>query len=181
MFLAAVLSSAPVAIQVQSDSAPKEAQCIHIHLKSKKLEFYENDNLIYTFEVRIGKAKTPTPPGEGYIYLKRKHPVFRYLDPGPQQGQKIEFAECASGNIPVDYTKMRSLGLNYTYVDLKSAAIQALRIKQYGERRYSIHSTTCSETIGHAVSNGCMGMQVSDMLILFSRVEVGARFFITKD
>jgi len=148
---------------VPKQSTDSEDQLILVSLKTKTLQFFENGKLIHEFSVRIGKSLTPTPIGEGYIYEKRKKPIFRYVDPGPNQGQIIKLAECGDGFKEVDYLKMRSLA-----------------IKINGMRRYSIHSTTCSETMGQAISNGCIGMNIPDMITLYPRVHTQIKIKIVE-
>lgn len=138
-------------------------QLIIISLSTKTLEFYDQNKLIFKCSVRIGKKGTPTPLGTGYIYEKRDRPVFRYVDPGPQKGEIINYAECGDGLKKVNHSKMRALG-----------------IKTKNTTKYSIHSTTCSETIGQAISNGCIGTTVQDMLKLYPLVKEGAVVEITK-
>lgn len=149
--------------ETQEITIPSESQLILIKLKTKTLQLFEKGELIYEFPIRIGGSLTPTPVGEGRIYAKRKKPIFRYVDPGPKQGQIIRLAECGDGFKKVDYSKMRALG-----------------IKIRGMIRYSIHSTTCSETIGTAISNGCIGMTIPDMLKLYPRVLKGATIKIAE-
>src|SRR3989338_5613214 len=147
----------------QQNNLPENQQLILINLTTRTLEFYGQDKLIFKCKVRIGKKRTPTPVGTGYIYEKRERPVFRYVDPGPQKGEIINYAECGDGLKKVIHSKMRALGIRIKNTD-----------------RYSIHSTTCSETIGQAISNGCIGMTVPDMLKLYPFVENGATVKVTK-
>lgn len=139
-------------------------QLIKIHLNSRILRFLENDSLIFSFPIRVGKTELPTPSGKAIIWIKRERPVFRYLT-GPQKGEILPWADCADGLKRIDYSKIRALGLEY----------------EGGEKRYSIHSVTCSETIGLAASNGCIGLSIPDMLQLFPLVQVGTEVIITDD
>jgi len=152
---------------VTDTSPPKKIslpqQLILINLTTKTLEFYDQDKLVFECSVRIGKRGTPTPLGIGFVYEKRDRPIFRYVDPGPQQGQVVNYAECGDGLKKVIHSKMRALGLNMK-----------------GEIKYSIHSTTCSETIGKPLSNGCIGMTVPDMLKLYPLVKEGTKVRIVK-
>lgn len=149
--------------QTEENIKPED-QLILINLESMILQFFEKGNLICEFPVRIGAPGSPTPTGEGYIYIKRDRPVFRYVDPGPKQGQIIDYAECADGLKKVHRSKMRALGIRIKNTD-----------------KYSIHSTTCSETIGMAISRGCIGMKVDDMLVLYPKVIKGAKVKIVKE
>ncbi len=139
-------------------------QLIKIHLNSRILSFFENDSLIFSFPIRVGSSILPTPSGKAIIWIKRERPVFRYLT-GPKKGEFLPWADCANGLKRIDYSKMRALGLEY----------------KGGEKRYSIHSVTCSETIGLATSNGCIGLSIPDMLQLFPLVQKGIEVIITDD
>ena len=147
----------------QQNNLQENQQLILVNLTKRTLELYDQDKVIFKCKVRIGKKGTPTPVGMGYIYEKRGRPVFRYVDPGPQKGEVINYAECGDGLKKVIHSKMRALGIRIKNTD-----------------RYSIHSTTCSETIGQNISNGCIGMTIPDMLKLYPLVEDEAIVKITK-
>jgi len=148
------------------------------------LDFFENDSLVFQFQIGIGKPHRETPIGEGYIYEKRERVIFRYSDPGPEKGKIITRAECADGLKRINYKLMRALGLHYTKMAENQKIIKRLHLKTQGEERYSIHSVTCEETIGHALSKGCIQLRIADMLKLFPLVregEGGTKFIITDD
>jgi len=48
-----------------------------------------------------------------------------------------------------------------------------------GNTLYRIHGTNAAETIGKAVSSGCIRMLNADVMDLYSRVKVGARVIVT--
>ncbi len=147
-----------------------EAGTIIIHRNSRSLEFVLKDTVVFTAPIRIGKKKFPTPLGDGYIGEKRTHPIFRFVDPGPNQGSIVDSAECATGKVRVDYKKMRALMLHYDSLVVPLKIMQRRHLTESGEERFSIHSVTCSETIGQAISKGCIGVSISDMLKLFDFV-----------
>ncbi|MEK7465294.1 MAG: L,D-transpeptidase [Patescibacteria group bacterium] len=143
---------------------------IVIHRKSRFLEFVRNDSIVFAAPVRVGKRNFPTPLGCGYIGEKRNRPIFRFVDPGPKQGQLVDSAECAGGKVRVNYKKMRALMLHYDFIFLPRKIVERRHLKTEGEERFSIHSVTCSETIGQAISKGCVGISIPDMLKLFEFV-----------
>ncbi|HDH07764.1 MAG TPA: murein L,D-transpeptidase [Candidatus Moranbacteria bacterium] len=146
-----------------SASTCSAEKMIVIKLKDKTLEFYDAGTLIKKYDVRVGKKPTPTPTGDGYIYEKRKRPVFRYIDP-PNKGKVIKYVTLGSGKtIKVPRNKMRSLGF---------------RINGYDTDKYSIHSTNHTDTIGKAISNGCVGMRIEDMLEFYPLIEVNTKVTI---
>lgn len=159
-------------------------ELLKIHLKSRHIEFFRNDTLFLNFPIRVGKASRPTPLGEGYIAEKREKPIFRFVDPGPKQGKIVDSAECADGKRKVNYKVMRALSLRYTSMIPNQRIVKRLHLNEKGEDRYSIHSVTCEETIGHAISKGCIGMRIDDLLQLFpvcTAGEYGTRFLILDD
>jgi len=173
-----------VEAEAQNDLLSLPKQLLVIHRNSRIMTFFENDSLVFTFRIRVGKKTTPTPLGEGYIYIKRERPIFRYIDPGPKQGQIVDTADCASGKKVVNYSKMRALGLHYDTLMADKKVMKKLKLWPVGERRYSVHSVTCEETIGQAVSNGCVGMIIEDMFKIYDRVRIGpngARFRVLDD
>lgn len=49
-----------------------------------------------------------------------------------------------------------------------------------GSSLYRIHGTNQPQTIGHAVSSGCIRMVNKEVIDLYSRVKVGARVIVTR-
>lgn len=84
---------------------------IKVSLKNTLLEVIENKHTIFAVPIRIGKPSTPTPIGMGIIYIKRNPAIFRYVDPGPDQGKIIHEVECDGGRkYHLNYHKIRALG-----------------------------------------------------------------------
>ena len=136
---------------------------ILVEIQKNSLKLFENGELKKEFPVRVGKKETPTPTGEGYIFEKREGAIFRYQDP-PNKGKIIRWSSLSDGRIiKVPYKKIRALGF---------------RIKGHHTDKYSIHSVTDPATIGQAVSNGCIGMKIEDMLELYPLVEKGTKLII---
>lgn len=136
---------------------------IKVDTGQKMLYLIIGEQIIKQYPIRIGKKESPTPIGEGYIYVKREMPIFRYKDP-PDKGKIIRYSKQNNGEfIRVPYEKMRALGI---------------RIKGYPTDKFSIHSTTAEDSIGKAVSNGCIGMKINDLLELFPLVKEGDKIII---
>ncbi|MEK7574567.1 MAG: L,D-transpeptidase [Patescibacteria group bacterium] len=136
---------------------------IIVEIENRKLKFYENGEIKKEFSVRVGKKETPTPVGEGYIFEKRERAIFRYHDP-PNKGKIIRWSQLSNGqNVLIDYGKIKALGF---------------RINNCDSDKYSIHSVTDPETIGKAISGGCVGINIEDMLELFPLVELGTKIVI---
>jgi len=141
----------------------ENAKLITVDMEKRVLKFFENGELKKEFPVRIGKAETPTPIGEGHIYIKREQMVFRYVY-GPRKGKIIRWSKLSDGKlIEMPYKDMRGLGFTIPGCD---------------PYKYHIHSTTEEDTIGQACSHGCVGMKIEDMLELYPLVEVGTKIII---
>jgi len=54
------------------------------------------------------------------------------------------------------------------------------RAMYLGATVYRIHGTNAPETIGHAVSSGCFGMENTEIVDLYSRVPVGTKVIVTQ-
>jgi hypothetical protein len=126
------------------------------------------------FPVSIGKPNakkhTETPTGEGVIYEKIISPMFYYKDP-PNTGKLITHVQSPDGRtIKVPYRDMRSLGIR---MDAG---------KRWGlTEKFRIHSTAQSWDIGKAVSDGCIRMNVEDMLELYPQVPENAKTILRYD
>jgi hypothetical protein len=140
------------------------AQRIEINIPQYKMSFYDDGKLVKKYEVRVGKPTTPSPQGKGKIYEKRKNISFT------KKGRLMKY--CSTENdetIRVPYEDLRGLGMEiYT--------------KRWGNtRKFVIHSTTEHWTIGTPASMGCVGLEINDMLDLYSRVNVPAEVYFHYD
>ncbi len=52
------------------------------------------------------------------------------------------------------------------------------RAMYLGATVYRIHGTNAPETIGHAVSSGCFGMENNEIVDLYNRVAVGTKVIV---
>lgn len=175
--LAVILIFLPMCIFAQtdySDIQKNEDQKILVILDERVVEFYENDSLKFSAQIRIGKDSTPTPIGKGFIYEKRPIAYFHYTI-GPQAGQRIIYSTCEDGNtFRIDYSQIRALAIYYEQMEIDPSIQRRLRLPNVGAIRYSLHSVTCLETVGRNVSNGCVGLTIPEMLDLYSMVDLGA-------
>lgn len=147
-------------------------QFLIVHRQSMCVELIENGKMVAEYSIRVGKTRRKTPLGKGIIIQKIDRPIFRYADPGPNQGKVVFVAECAGGNIRVDYKKMRALRMRYTEMTEPEKEIRRRNLNPMNEERFSFHSVTCEETIGTAISKGCVGLSIPEMLMLFDSIRV---------
>lgn len=153
-------------------SAVSQNQLIIVHRQSMRLELFEDSVRISKYPIRVGKETRKTPLGKGIISEKILMPIFRYADPGPNKGNIVRFAECSGGIVRVDYKKMRALRMRYTEIDEPARDMHRRNLLPVGESRFSFHSVSCAETIGEAISKGCVGLSIPDMLQLYKAVRV---------
>jgi lipoprotein-anchoring transpeptidase ErfK/SrfK len=59
-----------------------------------------------------------------------------------------------------------------------AAALDATKFRDSKDTLFRIHGTTEPETIGHAVSSGCIRMLNQDVIDLYSRVPIGANVVV---
>jgi len=134
----------------------KPEQKIVVNVPSYELTLYENNEPISKYRCRVGKKSAPTPIGSGNILLKRDQIVFRYLS-GDRKGQVIRYSYLnpEDRTIKMPYDKMR--GLDFDTNGIMSGPV--------------IHSTTDYWTVGTAVSHGCVGLEIDNMLELYEKVK----------
>lgn len=149
-----------------------QEQSLVVHRQSMRVDLYERGILQWTFPVRIGSEDNKTPLGKGYISEKIRTPIFRYVDPGPKKGKIVDFSECVEETIRIDYREMRALRMIYTGMTEPRKEIRRRGLSPKGEYRFSVHSVVCPETIGKAISKGCVGLSIPDMLRLYKAVRV---------
>lgn len=168
--LSATLTSQPAlspTMPTESEIESAKHQKIVVDLSERKLYFFEHDKLIKKYQVGIGKPKTPTPIGEGYIRSKGRM-VFRY-DKGPNKGKIIRWVTVKDKSgarvVKVPYSKIRGFGIV---------------IPGHNPFQYYIHSTTDENAVDQEISKGCVRMKIKDMLELFPLIQVGAKIIIQK-
>jgi len=137
-----------------------------------RVDFIRNDTLVRTYPIRIGNDTNKTPLGTGIITYKISRPVFRYVDPGPKKGKIVDVSECMEETVKIDYRKMRALRMVYSEMKEPKKEIRRRGLTPKGEYRFSFHSVVCPETIGKAISKGCVGLSIPDMLDLYKAVRV---------
>jgi lipoprotein-anchoring transpeptidase ErfK/SrfK len=166
--LSATLTSQPAlspTLPTESEIAAAKHQKIVVDLSERKLYFFEHDQLVKKYRVGIGKPKTPTPIGEGYIRSKGRM-IFRYTK-GPNKGKIIRWVTIKDKSgakvVKVPYNKIRGFGIV---------------IPGYNPFQYYLHSTSDESTVDKEISKGCIRMRIEDMLELFPRLQVGAKIII---
>ena len=118
---------------------------ILVDLSKHKLFFRSGDSVIKRYDIAIGKDETPTPPGDFKVTDKLPNPVWYSTLPSG-----------AKEVIPPDDPRNE---LGTRWIGFKPA--------------YGIHGTIDPESIGKAMSNGCVRMHNEDVEELYDLVVAG--------
>jgi L,D-transpeptidase ErfK/SrfK len=128
---------------------------IVINLTEYRLYFFpENDNVVMTYPIGIGRKGWDTPLGTTKVIAKEKNPIWR-----PSAKLRAHAAE-RGGILPESFpaNKVNPLGK------------YALRL---GWASYLIHGTNHAAGIGERISAGCIRMLPDDIENLFELVKIG--------
>jgi len=147
------LASLVFIASLSSSGETVPSQRIVVNLPSYNLQLLEDEKSVLSLPCRIGKKATPTPIGKGKILKKRDSIIFRYLS-GPKRGQIINWSYLnpEDRTIRMPYEEMR--GMDFEVNGQMTDPV--------------IHSTTDYWTVGAAVSHGCIGLKIKDMLKLYN-------------
>ena len=127
-----------------------------INLAEYRLYFFpENDNVVITNPVGIGRNGWSTPLGVTHIVAKQVNPTWR-----PTENVR---ADAAKNGMPIPDVFPPGLG--------NPLGKHVLRL---GWPTYLIHGTNRTDGIGERVSAGCIRMLPVDIEFLFGFVKIGA-------
>ena len=142
-----------------SINIPTENEYIYINIPAYKL-YYRGE----IYDICVGRIKSKTPIGIGFVNKRRSRIVFSYSR-GILKGQKIIYYTDNNGDKrKIPYYKMRALGIMIR-----------------GKRKFAIHSTTEEGGLRSMRSGGCIRISISDMLKLYPKVPVGTMVIIDYD
>ncbi|MDJ0704318.1 MAG: L,D-transpeptidase [Leptolyngbyaceae cyanobacterium MO_188.B28] len=122
-----------------------------VSLQSRQLKVYQKDEVILSFSVAVGQDEWQTPLGQFRITQMEKEPVWRH----PITGEVIE-----SG--PDNPLGVRWIGF---WSD--------------GKNQIGFHGTNQEDSIGQAVSHGCIRLRNQDILDLYDQVGIGVPVMVT--
>jgi lipoprotein-anchoring transpeptidase ErfK/SrfK len=125
---------------------------VEVDVKTNMLGVFEGDKIIAAYPVTIGSTQTATPIGEWKVRGVAKLPTFRYDEQMLKHGQRSKnFRILSPGpNNPVGVVW---IALN--------------------KRGIGIHGTDDPNTIGQAVSHGCIRLANWDVVRLAGKVKAG--------
>lgn len=156
----------PDSLQTQEIKTQLSKTHLEMNIPEFSLQIIQDEKELYSFPVRVGKNNTRylamagrevdmrTKPGEGEIVRVNKNPAFI----NPQNNKRY-------------YTTQRDDGnrTSLPAIPWLEPAIDGVRIGQL------IHPTTNLETLGKAVSNGCIGLREADAWIVYYYAPLGTR------
>ena len=125
--------------------AEAEAVRIVLSLSDRRVYLYKGKTVADSYPVAVGAAATPTPQGEFEVSKLVIEPVWQ----SPWTGEMH-----APG--PDSALGLRWIGF---FADESGA--------------FGFHGTPTLDSIGKAVSNGCVRMRNEDIVALFSQVSIG--------
>ena len=135
-----------------SDAAAAAKTSVKVDVKTNMLGVFDGDKIIAAYPVTVGSKQTATPIGEWKVRGVAKLPTFRYDERMLKHGERSKnFHILPPGpNNPVGVVW---IALN--------------------KRGIGIHGTDDPNTIGQAVSHGCIRLANSDVVRLAGRVKAG--------
>lgn len=123
-----------------------------LSLSKRRVYVYEQDKVLASYPVAVGKAGWETPTGSYRVFLKELNPTFksfksgRIVKPGPDNPLGV-----------------RWIGF---WTD--------------GKTQLGFHGTNEPELIGQAVSHGCVRMNNRDVVQLYEHVALGTPVIVQK-
>jgi L,D-transpeptidase ErfK/SrfK len=135
---------APIAPTV-SPAAQTDTLRLVLKRGQRKVYVYQNDKVISSYRVAVGKPGWETPLGEFKVLTMELNPIFksfksgRIIPPGPDN----------------------PLGVRW------------IGIWTDGQTQLGFHGTNEPELIGQAVSHGCIRMMNKDVVKLYAQVKAG--------
>jgi lipoprotein-anchoring transpeptidase ErfK/SrfK len=136
----------PAATQVAAKSLPPIADVnLIIRLKERKVYVYKGSQIVATYPVAIGKKDRETPTGEWQVMETIVNPGWTNFNTG----------------------KMMSPGKN------NPLGSRWIGFWTDGKDTIGLHGTNKPDSIGKAVSNGCVRMYDRDVQALYPLVKVG--------
>lgn len=122
-----------------------------LSISERRVSLFQDDTLVTSYPVAVGAPETPTPQGEFTVSQMVIEPLWQ----SPWTGELHEYG-------PDSALGLRWIGFS------ESAA-----------GSFGFHGTPTVNSIGQAVSNGCVRMYNEDVVALFDQVKVGTPVLVT--
>lgn len=128
----------------ENESISEEIRLV-VKLKAKRVYVYKGDRQIKSYPIAIGKPGYETPQGSFNIFSREIDPTFKSFKTG--------------AIIPPG--KNNPLGVRW------------IGVWTDGKTQIGFHGTNRPESIGKAVSHGCIRMHNKDVIALYEQVKIG--------
>lgn len=145
-------------IRYESDQKPGT---IIVDPKEKFLYFILDDNKAVRYGIGVGREGFGWH-GVARVALKREWPTW--TPPAEMIGRQPELAKYRNGMQP---GLTNPLGARALYL-----------FNKHGDTGYRLHGSPEWNSIGHAVSSGCIRLMNQDIIDLYDRAEVGAKVIV---
>ncbi|PSN10853.1 L,D-transpeptidase [filamentous cyanobacterium CCP5] len=132
-------------IEFAPDSLANRGSLIVIQLSQRRVQLYRQDRVVESYPVGIGQNDWQTPVGEFVVQNMRRDPVWQH-----------PITKEAIGPGPDNPLGSRWIGF-----------------WQDGRHYIGLHGTNQEDSIGRAVSHGCVRMREEDIQALFEQVSIG--------
>ena len=141
-----VLEQSPIAVMVKQTK-------VVIRLESRKLELYEADELVKSYDIAVGQDDWETPVGDFTVVDMRRDPVWQH----PITKEAVEAG-------PDNPLGSRWIGFAFD-----------------SGYHIGIHGTNQEELVGQAVSHGCVRMRDEEIQELFTELAIGTPITVQSD
>jgi lipoprotein-anchoring transpeptidase ErfK/SrfK len=146
--------------EVRYDSSEKPGTII-VDTQNKFLYFIEGDGMAMRYGIGVGREGM-TWKGTARVALKREWPTW--TPPAAMIGRQPELKKWAGGMPP---RRTNPLGARALYLFNKG-----------GDSGYRLHGSPEWNSIGHAMSSGCIRLMNQDIIDLYNRADVGAKVIV---
>ena len=144
-FLTSDFSSERLSQETTSTNQATRHTRIVLNLSERRVFLYEGETVASSYPVAVGAANTPTPQGQFAVSQMVIEPIWQ----NPWTGELHE---------PGPNTALGLRWIGFTTTEAGS---------------FGFHGTPTLDSIGQAVSNGCVRMRNDDIVALFSQVRIG--------
>lgn len=147
-------------VRYETDEKPGT---IIVDTDEKFLYFVMDDNKAMRYGIGVGRAGFEWS-GVARVAMKREWPTW--TPPAPMIGRQPELAKWRGG-MPPGLTN--PLGARALYL-----------FNRNGDTGYRLHGTPEWNSIGNAVSSGCIRLMNQDIIDLYNRTEIGAKVIVKR-
>lgn len=140
-------------------SSASASTWVKINRSSCTLTVYNNNVIVSTYPIAVGRKYHRTPVGRFIVTEKIRNPIWY-----PPPKMRIE-----DPTLPKIMKQPNPLGPRWIGIS---------RVRGRGVARYGMHGTTHPESIGSKASFGCIRLFNKDIVLLYNQVKIGTVIII---